>query len=57
MRYVGMDYHKRYSQVTVLEEKGELIDQMKLTNEPEVLKKYFKGISRALEIPVAFNTP
>lgn len=44
MRYVGMDYHKHYSQVTVLEEKGELVDQVKLTNEPEILRGYFEGI-------------
>jgi len=44
MRYVGMDYHKGYSQVTVMEENGEIVNQAKLTNEPEALKRYFEKI-------------
>lgn len=44
MRYVGMDYHKRYSQVTVMESQGKVVDRVKMANDPEVLKKYFRGI-------------
>jgi len=42
MRYVGMDYHKKYSQVTVMDEGGEILSRDKLPNEPADIQRYFE---------------
>jgi predicted NBD/HSP70 family sugar kinase len=37
MYYVGMDIHKRFSQVAVIDESGEVKDRRRLNHTPSVL--------------------
>lgn len=38
--YVGLDYHKKYSIATKMDEKGNILEQVKLRNDAETLTKY-----------------
>lgn len=38
--YVGVDYHKRYSFATKMDERDQIIEQIKLNNDPETLRAY-----------------
>lgn len=40
MKFVGIDFHKRYSMITEMNEKGKHLRQMRLNNDPETLKQY-----------------
>lgn len=44
MRYIGMDYHKKYSQVTVMDEAGKVLSRDKLANEPAEIRSYFEEL-------------
>lgn len=38
--YVGVDYHKKYSIATKMDEKGNILEQIRLKNDPDTLTKY-----------------
>jgi hypothetical protein len=40
MQYVGIDYHKRYIMITKMDGRGKIIEQLRLTNIPDFLKKF-----------------
>ena len=42
MNYVGIDYHKKYSHVTAIDEKGRVIRSKRLENKPEPFQGFFK---------------
>jgi transposase len=44
MNYVGVDYHKKYSHVTVVNEKGQVIRSQRLPNTSESFKGYFQDL-------------
>ena len=44
MNYVGIDYHKRYSHVTAINEAGRVIRSVGLENNPEVFQEFFKRL-------------
>ena len=44
MNYAGIDYHKRYSHVTAINEEGEVIHSKRLENKPEAFQAFFKGL-------------
>ena len=49
MLYTGVDYHRRFSYLTTMNEKGEIIAQKKLPSNHEIvdfLKEKRPGISR-----------
>jgi len=49
MLYTGVDYHRRFSYLTTMNEKGEIIAQKKLPSNGEIvdfLKEKRPGISR-----------
>ncbi len=51
MYYLGIDHHKRYSQVAVLDEKGTVRSNGKIANEKKtfaLLKEYYKKPYRAV---------
>lgn len=51
MHYVGMDIHKRFSQVAVLDESGEVLDQRRLSHTPcEELIKYFNEFPKDTQV-------
>lgn len=51
MIYVGMDIHKRFSQVAVLDESGEVLDQRRLTHTPcEELRNYFNQFPKDTQV-------
>ena len=41
MRYVGMDLHKNYLQIAVVDEKGKLIKNSKIENDIQKIGKFF----------------
>jgi transposase len=51
MIYVGMDIHKRFSQVAVLDESGEVLDQRRLNHtSSEELTKYFNQFPKDTQV-------
>jgi transposase len=44
MNYVGVDYHKKYSQVTAIDEEGRVIRSRRLENKPESFQEFFKRL-------------
>lgn len=41
MNYVGIDYHKKYSHVTAIDQKGQVIKSERLDNKPESFQEFF----------------
>ena len=41
MRYVGMDLHKNYLQIAVVDEKGKLIKNSKISQVPQLMSYHF----------------
>jgi transposase len=51
MLYVGMDIHKRFSQVAVLDEGGQVLDRRRLNHTPcEELIEYFNQFPKATQV-------
>jgi transposase len=51
MLYVGMDIHKRFSQVAVLDESGKVLEQRRLNHTPgEELTTYFKQFPKDTQV-------
>ena len=51
MLYVGIDYHKRYSVLTVLQHNGQIIDQRRLNHsEPTLFKQYLMRFKKPLAV-------
>jgi len=48
--YVGVDYHKRYSFATKMDERGQIIEQIKLNNDQETLRAYAATLPRGSKI-------
>ena len=44
MNYVGIDYHKKYSHVTAIDEEGRVIRSKRLENKPEPFQEFFKRL-------------
>jgi transposase len=45
MNYVGIDYHKKYSHVTAIDEEGRVIRAKRLENKPESFQEFFKRLN------------
>jgi len=48
--YIGVDYHKKYSIATKMDEEGNILEQVKLNNDPETLLKYFDNLHAGSKI-------
>ncbi len=44
MNYVGIDYHKRYSYVTAIDEEGKVILSRRLENKPAQFQTFFRAL-------------
>jgi hypothetical protein len=44
MNYVGIDYHKKYSVVTAIDEKGHVIRTTRLDNSAEPFQAFFSSL-------------
>lgn len=44
MYYAGIDYHKKYSHVTVVDEKGKMVKSRRLDNRPEDFEEFFDDL-------------
>lgn len=44
MNYVGIDYHKKYSHVTAVNEEGQVIDSKRLDNEVTLFREFFQSL-------------
>ena len=49
MNYVGIDYHKKYSHVTAIDEEGRVIRSKRLENKPELFQEFFKRLDSPSE--------
>jgi hypothetical protein len=57
MNYVGIDYHKKYSHVTVIDEEGRVIRSKRLENKPEPFQEFFERLEGPSEAVLeAFRT-
>lgn len=43
MRYIGVDHHKKFSYLTVMDEEGRIIKEGKIENKREVIKGFLEG--------------
>lgn len=50
MLYGGVDYHKRYSQVTVMDERGQIKRSARLANEPEEFQRLLEELGEPCEL-------
>ena len=51
MLYVGIDYHKRYSVLTVLQHNGQIIDQRRLNHSDTTLfKQYLMWFKKPMSV-------
>lgn len=48
--YGGLDYHKRYSVATVIDQMGKLVEQVKLNNKPQTPLSYVNSLSKGSKI-------
>ena len=46
MLYSGIDLHKRFSVITTMNHKGEIISQTKVKNDPELILKHFNKLDQ-----------
>lgn len=44
MNYVGIDYHKKYSHVTAVNDEGQVIDSKRLDNDVTLFREFFQGL-------------
>jgi len=44
MNYVGIDYHKKYSHVTAIDDSGHVIGSQQLPNTPECFRDFFRHL-------------
>lgn len=47
MQYLGIDIHKKFSQVTVIGEGEEIIDRRKLDNDRETINQYLNNFDQS----------
>lgn len=52
MLYVGLDFHKYFSFVTVMDEGGKIVQRAKLKNHPDVLLSFFGQLSDEVIVAV-----
>jgi hypothetical protein len=45
MLYVGIDYHKRYSQVNAVDEKGKRLAHSRLVNDFCTIETFFRSLN------------
>lgn len=52
MIYVGIDYHKKYSQVEAMDEEGKTVARAKLANGENILKRWFSSLPGSCEVVI-----
>mgnify|MGYP001583575953 CR=1 FL=1 len=48
--FVGVDYHKKYSIATKMDNKGRISEQVRLSNDPETLLRYAESLPKGSKI-------
>lgn len=48
--YIGVDYHKKYCIATKMDDKGNIVQQIRLSNDPETLIKYAEALPEGSKI-------
>lgn len=48
--YIGVDYHKKYSIATMMDEKGKILRQERLSNDPQTLLRYAESLPEGSKI-------
>ncbi len=52
MIYVGIDYHKKYSQVEAMDKEGKTLSRARLSNDAETLRRWFASLPEPCEVVV-----
>jgi transposase len=47
MLYSGIDLHKRFSVISTMDDKGDIVSQAKVKNKPELLLQYFNNLDNS----------
>jgi len=57
MQYIGVDQHKKFSYIVVMDEKGRIVKEGKVVNDREELKAFLRGCreGRAKAVTVVKN--
>jgi len=50
--YIGLDLHRKYSQVAVMDSSGRVLEEGRLENEREEIEGYFSGLSGEVKVAV-----
>ncbi len=50
--YVGVDYHKKYSIATKMDERGRILEQVKMSNDPQTLSRFAEGLPSGSKIAI-----
>jgi len=48
--YIGVDYHKRYSFATMMDERGRLLKQVKIRNDHQSLSRFVESLPHGSKI-------
>jgi len=51
MNYIGVDYHKHYSHITVVDEGGSVVRSGRVLNEEKELEEFLGGLEGPSHIP------
>jgi len=52
MIYVGIDYHKKYSQVEAMDKEGKTIARGRWANKEEVFRRWFSSLAGSCEVVI-----
>lgn len=52
MNYIGVDYHKKYSHVTAVNQEGEVIESRRLDNEAEIFQEFLREVGGRSQVVV-----
>jgi len=50
--HIGLDLHKNFSQVTGMDDEGNILDRRRLENDPEVSSRYFSRIPKGSPVVI-----
>jgi len=48
--YIGVDYHKKYSIATMMDERGKILKQVRLNNDPQTLSRFAEALPSGSKI-------
>ena len=50
--YMGVDLHKRFCQIAVMDQEGEILDERRIANDEDLLREYFQQVPSGTQVAV-----